>query len=33
MKAFQKILFPIDMSDSCTAAAPFVEALVKKFNA
>ena len=33
MRAFQKILFPIDMSDSCTAAAPFVEALVKKFNA
>jgi nucleotide-binding universal stress UspA family protein len=33
MQAFQKILFPIDMSDSCTAAAPFVEALVKKFNA
>jgi nucleotide-binding universal stress UspA family protein len=33
MQAFQKILFPIDMSDSCTAAAPFVEAMVKKFNA
>ena len=33
MTAFQKILFPVDMSDSCTAAVPFVEALVKKFNA
>ena len=33
MRAFQKILFPVDMSDSCTAAAPFVEALAKKFNA
>ena len=33
MQAFQKILFPIDMSDSCTAAAPFVEALAKKFQA
>jgi len=33
MQAFQKILFPVDMSDSCTAAAPFVEALVKRFNA
>jgi nucleotide-binding universal stress UspA family protein len=33
MKAFQKILFPIDMSDSCSAAAPFVETLAKKFNA
>ena len=33
MQAFQKILFPIDMSDSCTAAAPFVEALAKKSNA
>ena len=33
MQVFEKILFPVDMSDSCTAAAPFVEALVKKFNA
>jgi nucleotide-binding universal stress UspA family protein len=33
MQAFQKILFPVDMSDTCTAAAPFVGALVKKFNA
>ncbi len=33
MRAFQKILFPVDMSDSCTAAAPFVEALARKFNA
>jgi nucleotide-binding universal stress UspA family protein len=33
MRAFQKILFPIDMSESCTATAPFVEALAKKYNA
>ena len=33
MRAFQKILFPIDMSDSCTATAPFVEAMAKKYNA
>jgi nucleotide-binding universal stress UspA family protein len=33
MQAFQKILFPIDMSDSCTATAPFVEAMAKKYNA
>jgi nucleotide-binding universal stress UspA family protein len=33
MQAFQKILFPIDMSDSCTAAAPFVEAMARKFQA
>jgi nucleotide-binding universal stress UspA family protein len=32
MRPFQKILFPVDMSDSCTAAAPFVEALVKQFQ-
>jgi nucleotide-binding universal stress UspA family protein len=33
MHTFQKILFPIDMSDSCTAAAPFVETMAKKFQA
>ena len=33
MRAFQKILFPIDMSDSCTATAPFVEAMAKRYNA
>ncbi|HYL77583.1 MAG TPA: universal stress protein [Bryobacteraceae bacterium] len=33
MQAFQKILFPVDMSDSCTAAVPFVESLAKKFQA
>ena len=33
MQTFQKILFPIDMSDSSTAAAPFVETMAKKFQA
>lgn len=33
MQTLEKILFPVDMSDSCTATAPFVEALAKKFNA
>ena len=33
MQAFQKILFPIDMSDSCRATAPFVEAMARKYNA
>lgn len=33
MRAFQKILFPVDMSDSCTATAPFVEAMAQKYNA
>jgi hypothetical protein len=33
MRAFQKILFPVDTSDSCTATAPFVEAMAKKYNA
>src|SRR5579871_2366326 len=32
MQAFRNILFPADMSDSCTAAAPYVEALAKKFQ-
>ncbi len=33
MQAFQKILFPIDMSDGCTAAAPFVESMTRAFQA
>src|ERR1700746_1536870 len=33
MRAFQKILFPVDMSDSCTATAPFVESMAKKYKA
>jgi nucleotide-binding universal stress UspA family protein len=33
MRAFQKILFPIDMSDSCTATARFVEAMAKRYHA
>jgi len=33
MRTFQKILFPIDMSDSCTATAPFVESMARKYNA
>ena len=33
MLAFQKILFPIDMSDSCTAAVPFVDNLARKYQA
>jgi nucleotide-binding universal stress UspA family protein len=33
MRAFQKILFPVDMSDSCTATAPFVEAIARKYDA
>ncbi len=33
MQTFEKILFPVDMSDNCTATAPFVEALARKFNA
>src|SRR5689334_12152137 len=33
MQVFQKILFPVDMSDSCTAAAPFVETMARKFQA
>jgi nucleotide-binding universal stress UspA family protein len=33
MQSFQKILFPIDLSDSCNAAAPLVETMAKKFQA
>ncbi len=33
MRAFQKILFPVDLSDNCTATAPFVETMAQKYNA
>lgn len=33
MQTFEKILFPVDMSESCTATVPYVEALAQKFNA
>src|SRR5271166_6067598 len=33
MQAFRNILFPVDMSDSCTAAVPFVEAMARKMEA
>ena len=33
MRTFQKILFPVDLSDTCTAAAPWVETMAKKFQA
>ncbi len=33
MRTFQKILFPVDLSDTCTAAAPWVEMLARKFQA
>lgn len=33
MLAFQKILFPIDMSESCTTVAPYVEAMARKYDA
>jgi len=33
MQTIEKILFPVDMSENCTATAPYVEALAKKFNA
>lgn len=33
METFEKILFPVDMSDNCTATAPFVEVLARKFDA
>src|SRR3984885_4088802 len=33
MRAFQKILFPVDMSDSCTATASFVEAMARRYQA
>ncbi len=33
MRTFQKILFPVDMSDTSTATAPFVEAMARKYTA
>jgi len=33
MRTVERILFPVDMSDYCTATAPFVEALARKFDA
>jgi len=33
MSMFQKILFPVDMSDGSRNAAPSVDAIVKQFNA
>jgi len=33
MPYLQKILFPVDMSDSCRAAAPYVDFVAKKFSA
>jgi nucleotide-binding universal stress UspA family protein len=33
MPAIKHILFPLDFSDRCTAAAPFVEALANRFGA
>lgn len=33
MRAFQKILFPVDMSETCSATAPFVEAMAQRYNA
>jgi len=33
MPTFQKIVFPVDLSDSCSAAVPYVENLARKFQA
>lgn len=33
MQLFRKVLFPVDMSDACTATAPFVDAMVRHFQA
>src|SRR5690242_4643122 len=33
MQAFKKILFPVDLSEACTAAVPFVDTLARKFQA
>jgi len=33
MRTFQKILFPVDLSDSCTAAVPWIEMMAKRFQA
>ena len=33
MQTFQNILFPVDFSERCAAAAPFIETLAMKFSA
>jgi len=33
MRAFQKILFPVDLSDTCTAVVPWIEMMAKRFQA
>jgi nucleotide-binding universal stress UspA family protein len=33
MQTFQNILFPVDLSEGCAAAAPFIETLARKFDA
>jgi nucleotide-binding universal stress UspA family protein len=33
MQTFQNILFPVDLSESCAAAAPSIETLARKFDA
>ena len=33
MQTFQNILFPVDLSEGCAAAAPFIETLARRFNA
>ncbi len=33
MRTFQKILFPVDLSDTCTAAVPWIERMARKFQA
>jgi len=33
MRTFQRILFPVDLSDSCTAAVPWIETMARKFQA
>ena len=33
MQGFRNVLFPVDMSDNCTTAVPFVEAMVRKLEA
>ncbi len=33
MHPFQNILFPVDLSEGCAAAAPFIESLARKFDA
>ena len=33
MVAIKHVLFPVDFSDRCTAAAPFVQAMANRFGA